>query len=81
MRFLSRRYPEDPATGIAAATLAASLRHRGLLSLVGDEVTVYQGRAMGRCSEIRVSFPATEGCNAEEVEEVIEIWGEVSDTP
>lgn len=62
----SSGYPEDAATGIAAAALAWGLRHLGL---VGDEalsVTVRQGEAMGSPSAIRVGLPpqslAQEGC-------------------
>lgn len=47
-------YPEDAATGIAAAALAWSLRHLGSTS--GDHVIIRQGEAMGRPSEIVVSF-------------------------
>ena len=53
-------YPEDPATGIAAAALAASLRRRG----IGGSSARYellQGTAMGRPSRIGVRFGAEEG--------------------
>mmetsp|Transcript_33259 Transcript_33259/g.49559 ORF Transcript_33259/g.49559 Transcript_33259/m.49559 type:complete len:332 (-) Transcript_33259:117-1112(-) len=46
-------YPEDPATGIAAAALAASLRKRGI---GGEFYEFYQGTAMGRSSQIRIRF-------------------------
>ncbi len=73
------RYPEDPATGIAAAALASSLRRRGLLnaSTMREGVTIFQGRAMGRCSAIRVSFPSADESVAGEQDD-LEIWGEVS---
>jgi PhzF family phenazine biosynthesis protein len=50
----SSGYPEDAATGIAAAALAFGLIHDG--SIVPDDrvIRVFQGRAMGRLSEIRV---------------------------
>jgi predicted PhzF superfamily epimerase YddE/YHI9 len=44
-------YPEDPATGIAAAALAASLYQRGLLL---KEYNFYQGTHMNRPSLIQV---------------------------
>ncbi|MNI41639.1 putative isomerase YddE [compost metagenome] len=52
----SSGYPEDAATGIAAAALAFGLLENGLVS--GDErpVRVRQGRAMGRPSEISLRF-------------------------
>jgi len=46
-------YPEDPATGIAATTLAASLRIR---KLCPNNVVIYQGTEMGRRSRISVRF-------------------------
>ena len=55
-------YPEDPATGIAAAALAASLRKRGFGTPVDDKDTrqyryeFYQGTSMGRRSKIGVRF-------------------------
>lgn len=48
-------YPEDAATGIAAAALASHLLEHGLV--VADRpVIVRQGRAMGRPSRIEVHF-------------------------
>lgn len=56
-------YPEDPATGIAAAALAYGLLERGLLAPDGPALTVRQGRAMGRPSRITVRLdPAVPGC-------------------
>ena len=56
-------YPEDPATGIAAAALAYGLLERGLLSPDGSTLTVRQGRAMGRPSRISVRLdPDGSGC-------------------
>ena len=55
-------YPEDPATGIAAAALAASLRKRGFGAPNDDKDTkqyryeFYQGTSMGRRSKIGVRF-------------------------
>ncbi len=51
----SSGYPEDPATGIAAAALAASLRFGGS-GVTGkkDSFDIYQGTAMGRPSLIQV---------------------------
>lgn len=47
----SSGYPEDPATGIAAAALAASLYHQAVYLSV---YKFYQGTAMGRPSLIQV---------------------------
>lgn len=52
----SSGYPEDPATGIAAAALAFGLAGRGLLDPVDADIRVRQGSAMGRPSEIAVRF-------------------------
>jgi len=51
-------YPEDAATGIAAAALAYALEANGVSAagVVGKEVVVYQGRAMGFLSEITVQL-------------------------
>lgn len=46
-------YPGDPATGIAAAALAASLRKRGLC---GTNVDIFKGTSMGRRSRIGIRF-------------------------
>jgi trans-2,3-dihydro-3-hydroxyanthranilate isomerase len=52
----SSGYPEDAATGIAAAALLFGLKELGLVPLDDAEVVVLQGRAMGQGSEIRVRF-------------------------
>ncbi|WP_432727399.1 PhzF family phenazine biosynthesis isomerase [Variovorax sp. W6] len=62
----SSGYPEDAATGIAAAALAWGLRHLGLVGNGALSVTVRQGEAMGSPSAIHVGLPteamAQEGC-------------------
>lgn len=55
----SSGYPEDAATGIAATALASALFHHGLVSDPATGLRIYQGRAMGRLSEIHVRFAAT----------------------
>lgn len=60
----SSGYPEDPATGIAAGALAASLCKRQI-SFNSDEsgcntYDVFQGTAMGRPSKIRVKIDGYE---------------------
>jgi PhzF family phenazine biosynthesis protein len=57
----SSGYPEDPATGIAAAALAYGLLAAGVVAADERPVTVRQGRAMGRPSEIRVRFEVRGG--------------------
>jgi PhzF family phenazine biosynthesis protein len=52
----SSGYPEDAATGIAAAALLYGARHYGLLSGNAGGVHVHQGVAMGRPSQIFVEF-------------------------
>jgi len=52
----SSGYPEDAATGIAAAALAFGLLENGLVSADERPVRVRQGRAMGRPSEISLRF-------------------------
>ena len=47
-------YPEDAATGIAAAALAFGLLRDGLVEADDRPIRILQGRAMGRLSEIRV---------------------------
>lgn len=54
-------YPEDPATGVAAAALAFGLLDRGVVAADGGPITVRQGRAMGRPSRIEVRFEVTDG--------------------
>jgi len=51
----SSGYPEDAATGIAAAALAFGLLENRQVT-AEEPVRVRQGRAMGRASEIRVRF-------------------------
>ena len=51
----SSGYPEDPATGVAAAALAFGLLAAGQMAPEG-RIRVLQGRAMGRPSAIRVRF-------------------------
>lgn len=62
----SSGYPEDAATGIAAAALAFGLLVNGLVEPTGRPIRVRQGRAMGRPSEITVRFQgdgsAVQGC-------------------
>jgi len=63
----SSGYPEDAATGIAAAALAFGLLESGLVAPDDRTITVRQGRAMGRPSAITVRFRldeagAVEGC-------------------
>ncbi|EXJ86823.1 hypothetical protein A1O3_03777 [Capronia epimyces CBS 606.96] len=53
-------YPEDAATGIAAAALSRALATNGL-ARSGESVVVYQGRAMGHLSQINVLVEDT-GC-------------------
>jgi PhzF family phenazine biosynthesis protein len=52
----SSGYPEDAATGIAAAALAFGLLEDGLVAASSQPILVRQGRAMGRPSEIQVRF-------------------------
>ncbi len=54
----SSGYPEDAATGIAAAALAWGLREMALVGADGTLVTVRQGEAMGSPSAIQVRLPA-----------------------
>jgi trans-2,3-dihydro-3-hydroxyanthranilate isomerase len=57
----SSGYPEDAATGIAAAALSFGLLHLGLVEASGAAITVRQGWAMGCPSEIGVRFRVEEG--------------------
>jgi PhzF family phenazine biosynthesis protein len=50
----SSGYPEDAATGIAAAALAFGLLKNGLVKADSGRITVLQGRALGALSEIGV---------------------------
>jgi len=52
----SSGYPEDPATGIAAAALAFGLLDAGLVEASERPITIHQGRAMGRPSTMTVRF-------------------------
>jgi len=52
----SSGYPEDAATGIAAAALLFGLKEYKLVPHDAEVVTIHQGRAMGKPSEIRVRF-------------------------
>jgi PhzF family phenazine biosynthesis protein len=52
----SSGYPEDAATGIAAAALAFGLLANGLVEADDQPIRVRQGRAMGRPSEIALRF-------------------------
>jgi len=49
-------YPEDPATGIAAAALLYGLRRYELIPADPGAATIHQGRAMGSPSTIHVRF-------------------------
>lgn len=60
----SSGYPEDAATGIAASALAFGLLEWGQVTRA-DKVFIRQGEAMGRASEIIISFDQDEingGC-------------------
>ncbi|EJN10312.1 PhzF family phenazine biosynthesis protein [Herbaspirillum sp. YR522] len=52
----SSGYPEDAATGIAAAALAFGLLHYGLAAADAGPLLMHQGRAMGCPSDIHVRF-------------------------
>ena len=54
-------YPEDAATGIAAAALAFGLLEDGLVAADDRPIRIFQGRAMGRLSEIRVRLGIADG--------------------
>jgi PhzF family phenazine biosynthesis protein len=55
----SSGYPEDPATGVAAAALAGALVSGGTVPADGGAVAIRQGRAMGRPSRIVLTFDTT----------------------
>jgi PhzF family phenazine biosynthesis protein len=57
----SSGYPEDAATGIAAAALAFGLLAADLVELTGEPIRVRQGRAMGRPSQIQIRFHLVNG--------------------
>jgi PhzF family phenazine biosynthesis protein len=52
----SSGYPEDAATGIAAAALAFGLLEAGQIAADSGPIQIRQGRAMGRPSQIAVRF-------------------------
>ncbi|GJE09903.1 MULTISPECIES: PhzF family phenazine biosynthesis protein [Methylobacterium] len=54
-------YPEDAATGIAAAALAFGLLEDRLVTAEDRPIRILQGRAMGRLSEIRVRLGFADG--------------------
>ena len=56
-------FPEDVATGIAATALAFGLLSYDLIPCDGKRITVRQGRAMGRPSEIFVRFDLPAGAS------------------
>lgn len=57
----SSGYPEDAATGIAAAALAFGLLEDRLIAADDRPIQIFQGRAMGRLSEIRVRLGFADG--------------------
>lgn len=54
-------YPEDAATGIAASALSFGLLANGLVEASGRTITIRQGRAMKRPSQISVRFNVDDG--------------------
>jgi len=56
----SSGYPEDAATGVAATALASALLKGGRIADPAAGITIFQGRAMGALSEIRVRLPRDE---------------------
>lgn len=50
----SSGYPEDAATGIAAAALSFGLLENGLVARSGAPIRIMQGRAMGSLSQIDI---------------------------
>jgi trans-2,3-dihydro-3-hydroxyanthranilate isomerase len=57
-------YPEDAATGIAAAATLYGALHYGMLAPGESGITVYQGYAMGKPSRIRVEMRALDDVEA-----------------
>jgi PhzF family phenazine biosynthesis protein len=57
----SSGYPEDAATGIAAAALCIGLLANGMVQASDRAITIWQGRAMKRPSQISVRFHLKEG--------------------
>jgi trans-2,3-dihydro-3-hydroxyanthranilate isomerase len=60
----SSGYPEDAATGIAAAATLYGVKHYGLLQDGETGITVMQGFAMGKPSSIQVEFRDAHQTNA-----------------
>jgi len=63
----SSGYPEDAATGIAAAALSFGLLENGIVAASEQTIRIRQGRAMGHPSEMFVRFRldnsgGTQGC-------------------
>jgi PhzF family phenazine biosynthesis protein len=54
-------YPEDAATGIAAAALSFGLLANGMVEASERPITIRQGRAMHRPSEISIRFQLDKG--------------------
>jgi PhzF family phenazine biosynthesis protein len=54
-------YPEDAATGVAAAALCFGLLANGLVQATGQPIRIRQGRAMGRPSQIVLRFELNAG--------------------
>lgn len=57
----SSGYPEDAATGIAASALSFGLLANGIVEASARQITIRQGRAMQRPSEIQVRFNLDNG--------------------
>jgi PhzF family phenazine biosynthesis protein len=57
----SSGYPEDAATGIAATALTFGLLKNGLLTAPQSPVTIRQGFAMGKPSQIKVTLRYSDG--------------------
>jgi PhzF family phenazine biosynthesis protein len=57
----SSGYPEDAATGIAAAALSIGLLANGMVQASDRVITIWQGRAMKRPSRISVRFHLNDG--------------------
>ncbi|UDL91564.1 PhzF family phenazine biosynthesis protein [Mesorhizobium sp. PAMC28654] len=57
----SSGYPEDAATGIAASALSFGLLSNGIAEASERQITIRQGRAMQRPSEILVRFRLDDG--------------------
>ena len=57
-------YPEDAATGIAASALSFGLLANGLVEASTRTITIRQGRAMNRPSQISVRFSFEDGLAA-----------------